>query len=72
MWRWSQYLIKERVISSSDSSPVAVFTHIHLNHWLDVVARQLSALNNPNTNLDIESNSEAAEQTVTQFIRILF
>lgn len=51
-----QYLIKERVISSSYSSPVRLSTNIHFHHWLDVVARQLSPLDNPNTNLDIPSN----------------
>lgn len=46
------YLIKERAISSSYSSPLGMSTYIHLNHWLDVVARQLSTLDNSNANLD--------------------
>lgn len=72
MWWWTHYLIEERVISSSDSSPVGLSTNMHLHHWFDVVARQLSTLDNPNANLDIASNSEAAEQTVRQFVWIIY
>lgn len=72
MWRWTHYLVKEGVISSSDSSPVGLSTNIHLHHWFDVVARQLSTLDNSNANLDIASDSEAAEQTVRQFIWIVY
>lgn len=61
---WTHYLVKKGVISSSNSGPVGLSAYIHLNHWLDVVARQLSTLDNPNTNLHIASNSEAAEQTI--------
>ena len=63
------YLIKERVVSSSDSCSVGLSAHIHFHNRLYVVARQLSTLDNPNTDLDITSNNEAAEQSVRQNIR---
>lgn len=65
-------LVEERVISSSDSGPVRLSTYIHLNHWLDVVARQLSTLDNPDTDLNIERRSEAAEPTVRTFTRLIY
>lgn len=49
----THYLIKEWVVSPPNPSPVGVSTYVHLNHWFDVVARQLTALDDPNTNLDI-------------------
>lgn len=57
------YLVEKRVISSPYSGPVCLPTDIHLNHWFDVVARQLSTLDNPNTNLNIANHREVAEQT---------
>lgn len=50
---WTHYLIKEGVVPSPDSSPVGLVTHVHLNHWFDVVARQLAALYDANTNLNM-------------------
>lgn len=54
---WRDYLIKEGVVSSSDPGSVGLSAHIHFDNWFDVVSRQLSALNNSNTNLVIEDNS---------------
>lgn len=48
MW---EYLIKEGVVSPLDPCPVGLSTHINLHHRLDVVARQLTGLNDPHTNL---------------------
>lgn len=66
------YLVKEWVISPSNSRPVGLSAYVHLNHWLDVVARQLAALDDTNTNLEIAIKSEAAEQTARQFMWLLF
>ena len=47
------HLVKVGIISSSDSCPVGLSTHIHLHHRPDVIARKLSTLDNPDTNLDV-------------------
>lgn len=46
-----EYLIKEGVVSPPDPCPVGLFTHVNLHHRFDVVAGQLTGLNDPNTNL---------------------
>ena len=66
------YLIEERVISSSYSSPVSLSACVHLDHRLDVVAGQLSSLDNPNADLDIARISKGAEQTEQPFIWVFF
>ena len=53
----THYLIKEGVIPSSYSSPVGLSAHICFHHRLDVVARQLSTLDNSNTNLDTQTTT---------------
>ena len=50
------YLIKEWVVSSPGSGSVGMSTHTHFDHRLDVIARQLTTLNNPNTDLLIMEN----------------
>ncbi len=46
-----KYLIEEGVVSPLDPCPVGLSAHINLHHWLDVVARQLTSLDDPDTNL---------------------
>lgn len=62
---WTLYLIKKRVVSSSNSRPVGLSTHIYFHHGLYVVTRELTGLNNSNANLEITNNIEPAEQTVS-------
>lgn len=50
------YLIKEGVVSPLDPCPVGLSTHTDLHHRLDVVARQLTGLNDPNTDLKEEDS----------------
>lgn len=57
----AHYLVKEWVVSSSDPGPVGLSTHWHLNHRLNVVARQQPTLDHPHTNLGIASNNYTAE-----------
>lgn len=70
------YLIKEGVVSSPDSSPVGLAIQVHLNHWFDVVARQLAALYDAYTNLDVRRAPSyqlitATTQTWTLTVTIL-
>lgn len=46
-----EYLIKERVVPPLDPGPVGLSTHMDLHHRFDVVSRQLTGLDDPNTNL---------------------
>lgn len=46
-----EYLIKERVVPPLDPGPVGLSTHMDLHHGFDVVSRQLTGLDDPNTNL---------------------
>lgn len=46
------YLIKERIVSTLDSCSVSLAAHMNLHHRFDVVARQLSGLNDTNTDLE--------------------
>lgn len=48
-----QYLIKEGVVSRLDSRPVGLSTHMNLHHWFDVVARQLTGLDDSDTDLKV-------------------
>lgn len=45
------YLIKERVVPPLDPGPVGLAAHMDLHYGFDVVSRQLTGLNDPNTNL---------------------
>lgn len=72
---WVCYLIEERVISSSNSSPMGLSVYVHLYYWFDVVTRKLSALDDPNTNLDIarkQRGREAAQLTGNKNIWVSF
>lgn len=46
-----RYLIKERVVPPLDPGPVGLSTRMDFHHGFDVVARQLTGLNDPNTYL---------------------
>lgn len=51
-WIILVYLIKDRVVAFSDAGPLALPGYRYLDNRLDVDARQLSALDDPHTNLD--------------------
>lgn len=69
---WTYYLIKVWIISSPYSSSVSLAASIHLHHRFDVVPRQLSALDDPNANLNIVSKREAAKPTLRSSIWKIF
>lgn len=45
------YLIKEGVVTPLDPCPVGLSTHVDLHHGFDVIPRQLTGLDDPNTDL---------------------
>jgi len=62
------YLVEVGVVSSPDARPVGLSTHAHLHHRLDVVARELSTLDNTNT--DLEKRREHPRRTRSRHFRI--
>lgn len=46
------YLVKEGVVPPPDPGPVGLPTHIHFHHRFDVVTGQLTALDDPHTDLE--------------------
>lgn len=58
------YLIKERVVSLLDPGPVGLVAHRDLHHWLDVVARQLTGLDDPYADL-VDTVNAATQWTAT-------
>lgn len=48
------YLVKDRVVALSDAGPLRLPSYRYLDNRLDVYARQLSALDDPHTNLEQE------------------
>lgn len=46
------HLIKDRIVAFSDVGPFSLSSNCYLDDWLDVYARQLSALNDTHTDLD--------------------
>lgn len=63
---WVCYLIKEWVISSSNSSPMGLSIYVHLYYWFDVVTRKLPTLDDPNTNLCIAWKQRGKEAALTR------
>lgn len=51
VWRGLEDLVEERVVPPLDPGPVGLSTHVDLHHRFDVVPRELTGLNDPNTNL---------------------
>lgn len=59
--RCLEYLIKERVVPPLDPGPVGLSTHMDLHHGFDVVSRQLTGLDDPNTNLRGKTRAAVSE-----------
>lgn len=57
-----EYLIKERVVSPLDPGPVGLSTHMDLHYGFDVVSRQLTGLDDPNTNLRKKNKTDQLSQ----------
>lgn len=59
--RCLEYLIKERVVPPLDPGPVGLSTHMDLHHRFDVVSRQLTGLNDSNTNLRAKKTEQLSQ-----------